>query len=516
MAIQGVPGSPQFRVNPQFAAENVAPMVLAQNLVPQDTVGITSKRQPGGGIGSGTRLSDLKPEQRASLGGGSALDTIAQAHPETTVGEVGPLLRNSGALEGIAQLMQQRNDLKVGDFISTDPKGRTTIDPSYKDDKVMEMLKERPDISPSELTAMRQNLTKTLKNPQMGKMAAEKSFELLKKRTDLKPEDMSKMMGSLHQTVAGDKQKGGDDQAASNAALDMFDNASKLMQKRTDIGPERMGELAKSVGGLSSPKDENAAQSISEGFEAASKSLEKNVLRSPEEMAKTASTIGEHFKGGDEKTAGHRMEAFKKSSNMMGENQSVDHNSLNKMLTQASQRDAKIGDGSGPDRAKRLGKVMDDVATGVKQGTVSNTDLSSHFRNQDAERARFQAQPDKKTQQKDGQKAQDKKEQGRQPQDKPAQDGAKPGVAEKGKSEKRDPLTASQKEEQSVVGPAPLPGQGATTAEGVKAAAKLGPGQAAGTKDAGVQPGTQGKPGKGGSVGPAAQNNLQPQPKKKA
>lgn len=521
MAINPLSGSAQPRAQARAVAETVMPN-MAQSLLPQDTLGIRSKSKPGNGLSASTRLSDLKPEQKASLGGGSALDSIAEAQPDTTIGEVGPLLRNRGAMESIAGLMQERRDLKVGDFISTDKKGRTQIDPSYKDPKTLEMLKERPDITPSELTAMRQNMTKTMKNPQMGKMASEKAFELLKKRSDLKPGDMSNMMNSFRNSVGGNKQKGqgGDDQSQAIAALDMFDNASKMMGKRTDIGPDQMGELAQSVSNLSSPKDKNGPQSISEGFEAASKSLEKNALSKPSDIAKTAATVGEHFKGGDEKTAGHRMNAFKKSADMMGENSSVDSSSINKMLTQASQRDPKIKDGEGPGRAKRLAKVMDDVSTGVKSGTVNANDLSSHFRNQDAERARFSKDPDnkeakeKKEGKKPGTEEQNKKA-GDAEQTKEAKTDGQTGEAKKaegepkvgksdgdtaGKTETRDVRTESQKEEDASTGVPTQAGQGPTNVD-TKTVGDLGPGQAAGTKEAGVKPGAgdsasgSGKPG---------------------
>jgi len=495
---------------------NAAPTML-QAMAPQDTLGINSKHQPGKGPSASARLSDLKPDELAALGGGSSLESIAAAQPGTTVGEIGPLLRNKAALEDIAGLMQHRKDLKVGDFVSQDQKGRTRIDPSYKDPKTVEMLKERPDITPSELTAMRQNMTKTMKNPQLGKQAAEKSFELLKKRPDLKPEDMGKMLGSLRQSAGGDKKSGqgggAGDEAGAMAALDMFDSASKLMSKRTDLSPERMGELAQSVGSMSSPKDKQGPQSVAEGFESASKSLEKNVLRKPEDLSKMASTMNDHFAGGDEKTAGHRMNAFKKSADMMGENSSIDHNSVNKMLTQATERDPKLKNGEGPGKAKRLGKVMDDVATGVKQGTVSANDLSSHFRNQDAERARFQPdQKDKKAQNKKPQSgeegenktpAADKKEPTAQSQapgtENKASEAENKASGAKGETEtptgsdskpEKNVLASFQVEEQNAAPPG-APGQ-ATNVD-VKSAAKAGPGEAAGTASAGTAPGTTAK-----------------------
>lgn len=483
MAINQISGS-QPRLTPKVMAETVAPAVM-QSVAPQDTVGISSKRKPGKGVSPSSRLSDLKPEQLSSLGGGSSLESIAQSQPSTTVGEVAPLLRNGAALETIAGLMQHRKDLKVGDFVTKDKKGRTRIDPSYKDPKTMDLLKERPDITPSELSSMKQNMARTFKNPQMGKMAAEKGFELLKKRTDLKPQDMGKMLGTMRTAVAGDKNKQGDEQAGDMAALDMFDQATKLMGKRTDIGPDRVGQLAKSVAGLSSPKDRNGPQSIAEGFEAASKSLEKNVLRKPEDMTKMASTLGDHFKGGDEKSAGHRMNAFKKSSEMMGENTSVDHNSINKMLTQATQRDPKIGKGEGPSRNKRLAKVMDDVSSGVKQGTVSANDLSSHFRNQDAEKAKNQPPKQKQKEKKPGQ-AQEQKKQN------------KPGQAQEQKQ-----AAPKEKGQQAYNAPGQAP------EVDTKKAAQAGPGQAAVTAQAPIgNVGGKGAGGKGaGATGvtPGAQ-----------
>lgn len=523
MAISGISGSPHPNLPNKVVAEALAP-AIAQSVGPQDILGISTKRQPSKGISPSARLSDLKPDQLSALGGGSSLESIAQAQPSTTVGEVGPLLRNGAALENIAGLMQNRRDLKVGDFVTRDPKGRVQIDPSYKDDKTLEMLKERPDITPSELTAMRQNFTKTLKNPGLGKQATEKSFDLLKKRPDLKPEDMGKLMGGLRKAAGGDQKSkaggGAGDDAGAMAALDMFDSASKLMGQRTDLKPERVAEMAKSVGDLSSPKDRNGPQNVAEAFDSASKSLEKNVLRKPEEMSKMAQTMNDHFAGGDEKTAGHRMNAFKKSSEMMGENTQVDASSVNKMLTQATQRDPKIKGAEGEKKAKRLGKVMDDVATGVKSGTVSAGDLSSHFRNQDAERARFQ-KTDPKQEKKKQEQANDGKDKPKTGEAKTPQEGKKPeqsGKPEQGAKHEQGPkaenggtaqkgdkpsgeaggekkVLASFQEE--AMGAPPPSAPGAAPKVDATQIGNLGPGQAAGTKSAGVQPGTTG----GGATG---------------
>ena len=541
MAISGINvGNGQPRITPQVVAEAVAPAAL-QAAGPQDTLGIKSKTQPGKGFSASTRLADLKPEQKASLGGGAALDTIATAQPSTTVGEVGPLLRNRGALDTIAGLMENRRDLKVGDFVSQDKKGRVSIDPSYKDPQTMELLKERQDITPSEITAMRQNMARTLKNPHLGKEAAQKSFNLLKKRSDLKPEDMSKMLGSMRTAAGGDnksaKQGGAGDEAGAMAALDMFDKASKVMEKRTDLGPDRMGEMAQAVGQMSDPKDKQGPQSVAEGFEAASKSLGKNALRKPEEMVKMAQTVGDNMKGGGEKSGQMRMNAFKKSADMMGENTSVDAASVNKMFKQANQRDPKIKNGEGDGRNKRLAKVMDDVSTGVKNGTVAADDLSSHFRNQDAERARFaKDDPNRKKKTEEAKKKEEQKKPGEskseeskkseqtgqteskdktgKPNEAPKAEGDKPAAksdatdktdkpevaakvdSDKSESSKTDaPNKPEAFAEEEGAKPAARPGEGPAISAAEAAAA--GPGEAAGTTSAGTPVGTTGKGGKG-------------------
>lgn len=546
MAISGISGSPG-RVPPKVVADQIAPSI-AQAVGPQDILGIKTQRQPSNGLSANARLGDLKPEQLRALGGGSSLESIASSQPGTTVGEVGPLLRNGAALESIAGLMQNRRDLKVGDFLSQDNKGRIRIDPSYKDEKTMEMLKERPDITPGEITAMRQNFTKTLKNPHLGKQATEKSFDLLKKRSDLKPEDMGKLMGSLRQAAGGDQKSkaggGAGDEAGAAAALDMFDSASKMMQERTDLKPERVAGMAKSIGEMSSDKDRNGPQNVAEAFDSASKSLGKNVLRKPEEMSKMAETMNEHFAGGDEKTAGHRMNAFKKSSEMMGDNSQVDASSVDKMLKQATQRDPKLKNGEGEQKAKRLGKVMDDVATGVKSGTVPAGDLSQHFRNQDAEKARFQVPDPKKEEQKKA-KEQGKEETGKSKgpegkedagkakgpegpdKSKLAEDPAKPGDAGKpADTEKSGESKGAEQGEKKVLSSLqeaemaakPSGEAGASPNVDAKAAAALGPGQAAGTESAGVKQGTTSqsgvpeKPGAGDQKGGADQKGASAAP----
>lgn len=354
---------------------------VGQNFLPQGG-GFRPKGPASNKLSPSKLLSDLEPEEMAALGGGSALEDMAGAQPSLTVGEVSPLLGNPSALSTIADLMKERDDVKVSDFMSVDKQGKVRLDPSYKDPETMEFLKERPDISPSDLTAMKQNFTKKFKNPWLGRIASKKAMQLMKKRTDMMPEDSVELMNKIA-LAAGVGQKGApgsDPAAAPAAALDMFESASEVLQKRDDLKPEQVGDLATSVGALGSPKDKQRSERVADGFKSATKSLEKNPMRQPGELQEMALVIGENFKGNDEKSAAFRMNAFKMSADLMGENGAMDAKSIGNFLREAK-KDPKIKNAPPAKRAQLLAGAMDNMASGVKSGKVSANNLNQHFTN---------------------------------------------------------------------------------------------------------------------------------------
>lgn len=354
-------------------------------MMPQDSVGLNTQAGPSNPLSSDKRLSELKPEELAKLGGGSALETLAKSQSDLTIGEAKPLLRNPAALESIAGLMSERSDIKVSDFVSRDPKGKVTIDPSYKDAEAMELLKSRPDVNPSEMSAMRQNLTKLFKNPNMGKAAAQKGIELMKQRTDLKPDQVTKLYGDLGNAagLGGEGQKTGD--GAGQATLDMMDSAAQLLTKRSDLDPSRVGEMAGSIGKMGSDKDPDKGQKVAQGFDAAVKGLDKNPLKQPEDMSKLASTLNSKMAGDDEKSGDSRLQAFATGSEMMGNNNHVDADSIGSLLDKAKTEDPNAKKKGGAGQNQALANVLDNAAAGVRSGKVSPTDLNSHFKSPDSQ-----------------------------------------------------------------------------------------------------------------------------------
>jgi hypothetical protein len=322
-------------------------------------------------------LSELSSDERSQLGASSTLDSLANLQGDLTLGDVAPLLGNPIALDSIIDLMEQRPDLKVSDFVSKDINGRVSIDPSYKSGETMDFLKERPDVSPQEVTTMRESFSRLFRDPLMGKWATEMGFELMRERPDLKPADMNRMMESFSRAAGmGDKQDGGSapGSGSAGAALDMFASASRLMAKRPDLKPERLGQLAQSVGSLASPDDPNRGQRVAEGFDSAISAMEKNPLRQPEEFSELAGVIGTHFRGKDENSAAIRMNAFSQSAEMLGENSEITPDSIDMILRTAKSQNPKNR------QPRALGNTLTNVFEGVNQGLVPTSDLISPFR----------------------------------------------------------------------------------------------------------------------------------------
>ena len=333
----------------------------------------------------GKALTDLSSDELGQLGARSSLENLMNLQGDLTLGEVAPLLRNPIALDAIIDLMEQRPDLKLSHFLSQDINGNVSIDPSYKSGETMEFLKDRPDITPQEVSNMRDAFSRLFRNPMMGKWATVMSFDLMKQRSDLKPQDMTRMMESFGGAAGMGEQGESSNMPGSGsagAALDMFQSASRLLVKRHDMQPERLENLARSVGALASPEDPSRGQRVAEGFDATIMALESNPLREPEEFSRLADVIGTHFQGKDPNSAAVRMNAFAQSAQMMGENPEINPDSIDSLLTAAKRRDPKNN------QPRALGNALSGVFDGVNRGLLASTNLTSPFSPQAENRPR--------------------------------------------------------------------------------------------------------------------------------
>ncbi len=340
MAIQPVQGGGGQAVPPQGPVFKAPParVSVPPNLqgLPLDTLGLKTQPPQVPRLSPDRRLSDLKPDELSSLGGGNALESLARTQSNLTLGEAMPLIHNKPALESISGLLERRSDLRVSDFVSRDARGKVSIDPSYKNSSTMEFLQDRQDLMPSEVSAMKANMVKGLKNPRLAGMASDKALNLLKERRDLSPEEAGELLTDL--SKAAGVGQGASAAQAGPAAVSMFDNATQLLTRRTDLHPDRVGDLAKSVGDLGPKGDKERGPMVAEGFKAATQTLENNALRQPEELSRMASTVGDHFKGPDAKSASKRMNAFVENAKKYEENVHLDSRDVDKQLQSKGQK----------------------------------------------------------------------------------------------------------------------------------------------------------------------------------
>lgn len=377
MAIQHIQGggpvqAPRLQGGAPAAAPQGGPQnpqqlnaLLTSNQIHNGLAGVAgapTAAQNNSGIGSNRLLSELKPEELQSLGGGSALESLAHSQPSLTVGEAMPLLRRPEALDSISKLLESRTDLKVSDFVSRTRDGKVSIDPSAFDPRSQELLTNRTDLQPSELSAMRSNFTKMLRNPGLAKQATDTAMDLLTERRDIRPADAVDLMNKMTNAVGGTKGQGGEQ--AGPAAVDMFKNGAELLKKRHDIRPDEVGKLAESVGKLGGEKDPGRAGQVATGFAEATKVLSGRPDMKVGEMSQLAETIKTRFPGDDAASSADRMAAFTKGANMMGSNPKLDAKGMDAMLQKAAE-------GPPPLKGGKLLNALNTMESGLNSGRAT-------------------------------------------------------------------------------------------------------------------------------------------------
>lgn len=286
-------------------------------------------------VGAGKLLSELTDEELGKLGGDiNSLKTLANADPNLTVGEAMPLIRRPDVLDSVADIVGTRSDLKVSDFVTRDKDGKIRIDPSVYDENARGLLKDRNDIKPSELSAMRANFARQLRNPIAAKQASESAMELMRERRDIRPEDASEMMGKMINAVGGTQ---GEGNQGAFAAVDMFKNAGELLKQRHDLDTGDMGRLAESMGKLGGKKDPNAAMNVATGFGAATQALAGRPDMPVDEMISLADTMKTRFPGDDAASGADRLQAFTQGAQMVAENPGLNAAGVDSMLARAAE-----------------------------------------------------------------------------------------------------------------------------------------------------------------------------------
>ncbi|MEW6280731.1 MAG: hypothetical protein AB1758_19095 [Candidatus Eremiobacterota bacterium] len=232
---------------------------------------------------------------------------LAFYQPRLTVSEVIPLRQDPQAMDEIFELLSSRSDLKMDDIVSKDSKGNLVIDPAVRDPASRDLMINRADLKPAELTAMRQSFAADLKQPALAAEAYKVSIDLLKTRTDVRPQDLSQMMTRIMRGVGG---ASGQDPSNAAAALDMFKTGVKLMKSRPDIMPHDVGRLALAVANLGGKQDGKSGMKVAMAFSQAADFLMTRPGSNVNEVITLAGAIRQRMPGEGGADSDDRMTMF--------------------------------------------------------------------------------------------------------------------------------------------------------------------------------------------------------------
>ncbi|GMU57000.1 MAG: hypothetical protein AMXMBFR33_61460 [Candidatus Xenobia bacterium] len=237
---------------------------------------------------------------------------VASVLPSLTAGDFLQLREDPTALGEIMELMELRPDLNVGDLMYRDSKGNLQINGAVRDANSRDLMVNRPDIKPVELTDMRASFAADLKQPALADVAYKSALQLLKTRSDVRPQDLSQLMTRILRGTGGSNDPGN-----AAAAVEIFKTGTKLMQTRTDIQPHDVARLSDTVAMMGGKQDGKSGMKIANAFAQAADFLVSKPGSNVGEVAELATTVRQRMPGesGDDTDA--RLGVFTTGLQMM-------------------------------------------------------------------------------------------------------------------------------------------------------------------------------------------------------
>ncbi len=238
--------------------------------------------------------------------------TFASAQPNTLTADVVALQQDPQAMDEIMELMELRPDLKMDDLMQKDSKGNLMINGAVRDPNSRDLMVNRPDIKPENLTEMRSSFAADLKQPALTDQVYKDAVNLLKIRNDIVPKDLAMLMTKMIKGTGG-----ANDPANAVAAADMFKTGTKLMATRTDIQPQDVAKMSDTVSKLGGKQDQKSGMKVANAFAQAADFLITKPGSQVGDVVQLANTVRQKMPGesGDDTDA--RVNVFGTGLQMM-------------------------------------------------------------------------------------------------------------------------------------------------------------------------------------------------------
>ncbi|GEM_PF-1857223 len=281
-------------------------------------------------------------------------------------------LKNDAGFAQLLKLLGQRSDVQVSDLVEKTQDGKVRIDQSVNDDETKELMENRNDIKPKELSNLKAQLTKALGNPQLAKKAFTMALKLLKTRTDMKPEEVGNMFTGISEKLDSVCPKGDKSASAAGAKLEMFETAVELLCTRRDLNGDHIVKLADAVTNtMGDKKDANSATRISESFRDAADLMTTRQDISVDNVTGFLGSMQTMTKGKDPAALDARASIFKTACNTLKQRPDMNFDSMTELLKRQTQGNkpkqgnALVNDFNGAATNLSKGQTMDQVAQPV-------------------------------------------------------------------------------------------------------------------------------------------------------
>jgi hypothetical protein len=290
-----------------------------------------------------------------------AVKTLINKRSDVKLSDLLPIKDQQGFDQVLKQLTE-REDVQVSDLVEKTADGKVKIDSSVNDDDTKELMENRKDIKPKELTNLRAQLTKALGNPTLAKKAFTEAMKLLKNRTDMRPEEVGNMFVGISDQIDSVQGKGDKGAAGAGAKVEMFETAVDLLCTRRDLNADHIVKLAASVTQTMGDKQDGQSPSrISESFRDAADLMKTRKDISVDQVGGFLGNLQNMTKGKDAAALDNRASIFKTACNTLKTRPDMNFDSMSELLKRQTQgKNPKQGDG--------LMNDFNTAATGLSKG----------------------------------------------------------------------------------------------------------------------------------------------------
>lgn len=309
--------------------------------------------------------ADITDEELKKYFGDQAGDIreLLNKRSDVKLSELLPLRNDASGLSQVVKNLKENESLQVSDMVTKGLDGRVKVDENVNDDETKELMQNRKDIKPKELTELKNTLMKALGNPTLVKKAMTSAAKLLKTRTDIKPEavgDMfTKISDAMNSLTGG---KGDKSASGAGAKLEMLETSVELLCTRRDLNTDQVVKLAQSTVKTMGDKDDgNSATRVSNSFKDAAGLMMARQDINVDQVVGFQNNLKQMVPGKDPAALDNRASMFSSACNLLKQRPDMNFDQVTELLKRQTQ-------GTNPKQGNNLLQGFNNAISGLQKG----------------------------------------------------------------------------------------------------------------------------------------------------